>query len=114
MTPEFPYPVDEKVLSKTIGDDKNRVREMLGYFTQPSRTIVTEMHRAFVGHSAAGIRNAAHKLKSSARTIGANALADICVLLEDAGKRDDWTVITDNYPLIENLFSDVEVFIKNY
>jgi HPt (histidine-containing phosphotransfer) domain-containing protein len=114
MNPEVPYPVDEKVLSKTIGNDKNRVREMLGYFAEPSRKIVTEMHHAFVAHSAVGIKNAAHKLKSSARTIGANALADICVLLEDAGKKDDWNVIANNYPLIENLFADVEVFIKNY
>ena len=114
MNPEVPYPVDEQVLSKTIGNDKNRVREMLGYFTQSSRKIVTEMNLAFVAHSAAGIRNAAHKLKSSARTIGANALADICVLLEEAGKKDDWNAITSNHPLIENLFADVEVFIKNY
>jgi HPt (histidine-containing phosphotransfer) domain-containing protein len=114
MNSEVPYPVDEKVLSKTIGNDRNRVREMLGYFAQPSRKIIVEMNSAFVTHSAVGIKNAAHKLKSSARTIGANALADLCVLLEDAGKKGDWSVIASNYPLIENLFSDVEVFIKNY
>lgn len=114
MDSQVLYPVDEKVLSKTIGGDKNHVREMLGYFTQPSRKIVTEMNQAFLAHSAVGIKNAAHKLKSSARTIGAIALADVCVLLEDAGKKDDWNAIADNYPLIENLFSDVEVFIKNY
>lgn len=114
MHSEVPYPVDEKILSKTIGDDKNRVREMLGYFGQPSRKIIAEMNHAFLTHSAVGIRNAAHKLKSSARTIGAIALADVCVLLEDAGKEDDWGVIANNYPLIENLFSDVEAFIRNY
>ena len=114
MRSEVPYPVDENVLTKTIGGDKNRVREMLGYFPLPSRKIIAEMNHAFAEHSAAGIKNAAHKLKSSARTIGANSLADVCVVLEEAGKKDDWSVIANNYPLVENLFSDVEVFIKNY
>jgi len=114
MNAEVPYPVDERILAKTIGGDRNRVREMLGYFTLPSRKIIAEMNHAFAERSAAGIKNAAHKLKSSARTIGANSLADICVVLEDAGKKNDWSVIAKNYPLIENLFTDVEVFIKNY
>lgn len=114
MNAEVPYPVDEIVLAKTLGSDKNRVRELLGYFSSPSRKIVNEMNDAFAEHSAAGIRNAAHKLKSSARTIGATSLADICVILEDAAKTADWNVIANNCPLVENLYSDVEVFIKNY
>ncbi|MES2627312.1 MAG: Hpt domain-containing protein [Pseudomonadota bacterium] len=114
MHAEVPYPVDEKVLTKTIGGDKNRIRELLGYFTLPSRNVLSELNRAFADHSAVGIKNAAHKLKSSARTIGANSLADVCVVLEDAGKKNDWSVIVNNYPLVENLFTDVEVFIKNY
>jgi HPt (histidine-containing phosphotransfer) domain-containing protein len=114
MSAEVPYPVDENVLAKTIGGDRRRIREMLGYFVSPSRKIITEMQDAFSAHSAAGIKNAAHKLKSSARTIGANSLADVCVILEDAGKHNDWNIIESNFPLLENLFSDVEVFIKNY
>ena len=114
MDAEVPYPVDEKVLAKTIGSDRKVVREMLGYFAQPSRKIIADMNDAIAEHSATGMRNAAHKLKSSARTIGATSLADLCVLLEDAAKDNDWGVIVTNYPLVENLFSDVEVFIKNY
>ena len=62
-----------------------------------ARTIVLAVLAACRDRTAGGVKDAAHKLKSSARSIGANALADICVALEKAGK----TGITLNHGRIQ-------------
>ena len=44
------------------------------------------------------VAKAAHKLKSSSRAVGANALADLCLALETAGKAEDWQTIDAEAP----------------
>jgi len=42
-----------------------------------------------------------HALKSSCRIIGAKDLADLCALLEDAGKKNNIAFIDDNYEILD-------------
>jgi HPt (histidine-containing phosphotransfer) domain-containing protein len=74
---------------------------------------VGEIVAAWKGRSAEAITRGAHKLKSSARSVGANALADLCGRLESAGKDGDWSVIDSDIASLEPLMSDVERFIAN-
>ncbi len=67
----------------------------------------------FYTGAAEGVNQAAHKLKSSARSIGANDLADLCQSLETAGKGDDWDSIEKNVPTVDVLMNDVENYINN-
>ena len=60
------------------------------------------------------VSQVAHKLKSSARTVGANALADCCATLEEAGKTNDRQVVDDQMGLISDLFEQVRKWIENY
>ena len=59
-----------------------------------------------------GVKDAAHKLKSSARSIGANSLADICVALEAAGKTGDWKTIDTLTTQACDAFADVADYIN--
>jgi HPt (histidine-containing phosphotransfer) domain-containing protein len=67
---------------------------------------------AWEKRSAVGVKNAAHKLKSSARSVGANALADTCEALEKAGKADDWKTIDALAGVSKDQLAAVETFIK--
>ena len=103
--------VDERAIKDTFGDGDETYREILQSFVEPSQEIIAEIVAACEGRSAMGIKDAAHKLKSSARTIGANALADTCVALEAAGKAGDWTTIEKLTPVAREQFSDVAAYV---
>ena len=56
---------------------------------------------------------AGHKLKSSARAIGANELADLCQALEKAGKAENWGEIEALEPQLDALMARVEEHITH-
>jgi signal transduction histidine kinase/DNA-binding response OmpR family regulator/HPt (histidine-containing phosphotransfer) domain-containing protein len=93
-------PIDPTALNSVFGDDDEVIKEILLEFVDPTRNIIEEIETAFADRSSKGVGAAGHKLKSSARAVGATALADLCAELELAGKADDW-------PQIERLIPDL-------
>jgi CheY-like chemotaxis protein/HPt (histidine-containing phosphotransfer) domain-containing protein len=107
-----PSPVNERAIKDVFGDDEVTFREILRTFVDPSRSIIAEIVIAWEKRAAAEVKGAAHKLKSSARSIGANSLADICAALEKAGGAEDWTAIDSLAPRARDEFENVESFIS--
>ncbi len=105
-------PVDESVLKGMFGDDAQMFREILTDFIAPSETIIGEIHAAWDKGSAQGVQQATHKLKSAARSIGANALADVCMALEQAGKENRLAAATDAMARLDGLMADVIAYIR--
>jgi PAS domain S-box-containing protein len=99
--------VDPKFLRDTFGDDEELINEILQDFVDPARSAVVELEAAFVARDAKAVGAAAHKLKSSSRSIGADALADLCADLEAGGKGDDWAAIETSYPDLAPAFDAV-------
>jgi CheY-like chemotaxis protein/HPt (histidine-containing phosphotransfer) domain-containing protein len=81
-------PVDLGALTRLVGDDPAEVRAFLRLYRQSAATVVTELRAAREHGDGRQVGAAAHKLKSSARAIGATALADLCAALEAAGDLD--------------------------
>ncbi len=106
--------VDLSVLSKFVGDDAALHRVFHGKFINSTKQMVEQIQVAWETRSAIGIGDLAHKLKSSARSIGANALADTCQELESAVAKDDWKIIDDLAPKICDLVKNVKDFISKY
>ena len=86
-------PIDVSFLVESFGDDMEMIQSILKDFSGPAQDIADEVDAAYDGHDAAAVAGAGHKLKSSARIVGADALADLCSELESAGKQDDWDTI---------------------
>jgi HPt (histidine-containing phosphotransfer) domain-containing protein len=64
----------------------------LGKFLKNSQESVEQMAALVNGHSgniATALADAAHKLKSGARTVGALALGELCQQMEAAGRAGD-------------------------
>ena len=76
--------------------------------------IIAEVQSAHKAHEAETVRQQAHKLKSSARSMGADALADACQALEAAGREGQWDEIDRLAPELEGLYSKVSDYINNY
>jgi len=107
-----PSPINDRAIKDVFGDDDATFKEILRSFVDPSRSIISEIITACESRTAAGVKGAAHKLKSSARSIGADSLADICAALEKAGGAEDWTTIDSLAPRARDEFGSVETFIN--
>ncbi|WP_395018608.1 ATP-binding protein [Dongia sp.] len=103
--------IDARAIKDMFGEDPGTFKEILGSFLEPSRQIVAEIEAAHGKRDAGEVRSSAHKLKSSARSIGAHALADLMVALEAAGKAQDWTRIDALAPTARAEFLKVEHYI---
>jgi CheY-like chemotaxis protein/HPt (histidine-containing phosphotransfer) domain-containing protein len=103
--------IDERALKDVFGDDEATFREILQSFLEPSQAIIEALVTAREKRTAVDVKDAAHKLKSSARSIGAHSLADICTTLEQAGKTGDWTTIDTLVPNARDAFEGVRVYI---
>ena len=106
--------VEPKFLRDTFGDDDELIKEILMDFVDPARDTVVEIDDAFEGRDAVALGAAAHKLKSSSRSVGAEHLADLCADLEKAGKAGEWSDIEDSYPQLASLLlavtNEIEAF----
>lgn len=78
-------PVNVRDLEALVGDDPAVIREFLQDFRISAAKAAAELKRACEAEAAAEAGAAAHKLKSSARSVGARALGDLCEELEQAG-----------------------------
>jgi PAS domain S-box-containing protein len=105
-------PIDESTLKSMFGDDPEIFKEILVDFIKPSKNIIQEMQSGYDRHLAEAVKQAAHKLKSAAASVGANELAELCSELETAGKKDDWDVINQGTPRLDQLMDDVESYIN--
>lgn len=103
-------PVDENVLKSMLGDDDEMFKEVLQSYVETTPVILDEIFLGKEKESAEAIKAAAHKLKSSSRSIGADELADLCVALETAGGAGDWATINEGVPKLSSLFEAIEEF----
>ncbi|RZI42568.1 PAS domain S-box protein [Herbaspirillum sp. HC18] len=106
--------VDLGILKEIVGDDPAVIAEFLDDFRATATEAVAEIEAAYAVRAAQGIGAVAHKLKSSARTVGADDLADLCQLLEEAGRISDWSTIEETMPLLAPAFAVVNNFIDTY
>ncbi len=103
-------PVDPSAIKEMFGDDEI-VLEILREFIEPAADNVAEILNAWQTKDAAGVGAAAHKLKSSARTIGANSMADLCAELELAGKNNDPDTIAGRIVELKTMYLEVKEHI---
>ena len=106
-------PIDERALKDMIGDDPEMFKKILIDFVTPSQVTIREIQAGRKERSAETVNQAAHKLKSSAGSVGATELADICQSLETAGKEEDWELIDERVPVLNHLMKDVESYIND-
>ena len=106
-------PIDPQPLTNMFGDNPELFKEILNDFIVPTWNIINEIKTGWENHSAEEIEMSAHKLKSSAKSVGANELGEICEILEIAGKKEDWETIEQLVPRLDAVMNDVEHYIKN-
>ena len=104
-------PVDVNVLKKLVGDDPDVIREFLHEFRISAARIAVELKTAYEDGQAAQVGALAHKLKSSARSVGALALGALCAEMEQAGKAGQIEVLTAIFSRFDMEISSVNKYL---
>ena len=105
-------PVDPEVLNSLFEGDTAMHHRLLLKYRDTSPAIFNTMDRAVEEGDLASVVAAAHKIKSSTRTIGAVQLADLIQLMEDAGKLNESGKVTRLASLIREEFDRVVHYIN--
>ena len=76
-------------LSEMTGGDPEFLGELIDTFFADGSELLAAIGTAASGGDAAGLRRAAHTLKSNARTFGAVALGEVCQTIEERAAAGD-------------------------
>jgi HPt (histidine-containing phosphotransfer) domain-containing protein len=106
-------PVKVRVLEELVGNDPAIISEFLRDFRASSGRIATEIRNACQAGQAQAAGAAAHKLKSSARSVGALALGELCAEMERAGKAGDKQALNALLPRFEAELHAVDTYIDS-
>ncbi len=107
-------PVNVDVLRELVGGAPQVVDGLLLDFQNVAVAYRVEIHRAWESGSLAGVGAVAHKLKSSARTVGALALGDCCERIEAAANQGDKVEVEQLMHQFDEAFQAVIRYLKRY
>lgn len=99
------------VLEELVGDEPDVVREFLQDFRRGALQMAEELRRAHAAQKRDGIASIAHKLKSSARSVGAFPLGDACENLEMLCNRETATSLIDSVNAVDAAWMEVNQHI---
>ena len=112
--PEWAIAVDVKVLEALIGSDRATVVEFLNDFRLSETEIVEELRSACDAGRPQVAGALAHKLKSSARSVGALPLGELCNQIEAFGKVGDMIQLSMLMPAFETELARVDSFLRGF
>jgi CheY-like chemotaxis protein/HPt (histidine-containing phosphotransfer) domain-containing protein len=106
--------VDPGALTKIVGDDPVVIASFLKKFVPQAQAILSDLDSAYVARDADAVRFLSHKLKSSARAIGATHLGELCANLETAGRRNAWSEIEQLHAQLKPAMAAVVDYIDSH
>jgi HPt (histidine-containing phosphotransfer) domain-containing protein len=106
--------VDPDALSRLLGDDRTMCLDILQKFVSQTEDIVLEIETSYDRKDAKQMAFHAHKLKSSARAVGANHLADLCFAVSTAVRADNWDGVDDHVAGMRPALAGVREFVNSY
>ncbi len=109
--PETELPVDLRVLEDLVGDDRAFISEFLVDFRVISQRTCVDIETYINAERSDQAGAAAHKLKSSARSVGALKLSELCELIEYAATAQDHSSLMALLPRFKAEVCEVENYL---
>ena len=105
--------VDVRVLESLVGNDPEVILEFMNDFQASAARIAPDLIAACIGRKALQASEQAHKLMSSARSVGALALGELCAEMETAGKAGSTETLSALLPMFERELDAVRIFLDS-
>jgi CheY-like chemotaxis protein/HPt (histidine-containing phosphotransfer) domain-containing protein len=106
-------PVDLRVLEALVGSDPGTVNQFVEDFHSSATLMAAELCNAYTAGQIGNVAAQAHKLKSSARAVGALQLGELCAAIERAGKARELAALAALLPAFVQESGRVSHFILN-
>jgi signal transduction histidine kinase/CheY-like chemotaxis protein len=106
-------PVQVSVLEALVGTDPQLIQDFLQAFGVSAARSATELVAACGKQRSKDAAEIAHKLKSSARSVGALRLGELCAAIEAAGTAGDLTLLTELCPDFEREMAVVDGYLRS-
>lgn len=103
MESRDPGAIDLAVLAGVIGNDPVKLERFARKFVDTARVALAELHACLAGGDMARIRELGHRVKSSARIVGALAMGELCEQLEKLPAQDPAAELAQARELIERI-----------
>lgn len=105
-------PLDVSVLSRMLGDDPADHRRLLRRFHDSLDDFRVQLAAAHEAGDAVTQARHAHRLKSSARALGAATLATLCEKVEHAARTPDLEDLARLAPRVDSEIDRLEIFLE--
>ncbi|MBA4742680.1 MAG: response regulator, partial [Azoarcus sp.] len=105
---------DVSVLEELVGDDAQIVREFLDEFRRSAADLGRELAEAHARGAIDETGNAAHKLKSAARSVGALTLGELAAAIERAVRSDDIASLSARVETLHTLLAETDEHIETW
>jgi len=105
--------VDLSVLRALIGDDPVDIEAVVKSFRRSAAMLRGQLLQMIRAGAAVGAAEVAHKFKSSARSIGARQLGELCAEIEEAAKGGKMERLAQLQTLFEAEFDAVQAFLDS-
>jgi HPt (histidine-containing phosphotransfer) domain-containing protein len=108
-------PINEAALAElleTVGGDREFLAELIETYLADSPGLFAELRAAIAGDDAATARRAAHTLKSTSASFGANALASRCREIEASAAAGNLAGLDEQVELAATDYAQVEVALR--
>lgn len=109
----MPKQLDVSVLAGLVGDDPVVIDEVLRAFHKGAAQSVQELRGAVRGASMQAVADASHKLKSSALTVGALRLGELCAQIERAAHTPSPSEVDALLPIFEAEVDAVQTLLES-
>jgi PAS domain S-box-containing protein len=106
--------VDPAALNYIFADDRVAKQDLLQKFVSQLDDVFIEFEEALTQRDVERVRFNSHKLKSSARMIGANLLADLCFAMETAARDTNWAEINEVAGDLKPAADSVKEYVKAF
>lgn len=110
LTPQTP--INREYLSMVAGGDESFERELVQTFLHESPEVLSQLNTSVhAGDSEAALR-AAHSLKGSSRAIGADAVGEVCEILEQRAKDGDLSEVGGAVLELERRYAHLSGYLR--
>ena len=110
MTEMASPPFDLASLNEMLGTEETE--DILRLFVETSEPLLEKIAQAIENHDGRLLKEAAHELKGSSSSIGAQGLAAPCFKLEMAARNNEWFEVEALNKAINESFQIAKVYIE--
>jgi PAS domain S-box-containing protein len=109
---QAPTDVDLGVLARIVSHNPDKIRKYAQMFVTSMQDTLTELETTLARNDMPGVALLGHRAKSSARTVGANGFAELCLALEQCKNAEDYDkaigIVEKMRPLLAKITGQIE------